>query len=88
MQNIMPDKPRRAVTLKVIYLALFTKKGCLIRAKGDDKMTKRQYKNLNHSFRWMRRKSTYQIALAWIKFYNSYDAYIIFRIFKEASDEG
>lgn len=44
-------------------------------------MTKLQWKNLNHSFRWMLRRCTYEEAYLWIYSYNPNDAHLILKIY-------
>ena len=44
-------------------------------------MNKKQFKNLKHSFRWMRNKDGYLQALAWIGHYSLKDRRILERIY-------
>jgi hypothetical protein len=43
-------------------------------------MSKIQFKNLYHTFRWARNHMTIIEALAWIGFYNRHSRYIIERV--------
>ena len=46
-------------------------------------MSKQQYKNLSHAFRWMRNFTTEAEAFAWIEYYNRADRGIIERVYKD-----
>ena len=46
----------------------------------EDTMSKTQWKNLWHSYRWQRRASGVGLALAWIACYNRNDVELIRRV--------
>lgn len=49
-------------------------------------MTKKQFRNLYHSYRFFIRRNTRDQALAWIAFYNEEDRRIIERVIGQADN--